>query len=131
GRDHRGLLGRRADRRRRRRPRRPRGRGARAPTGWGRCRAGVLRRPRRQPALPRRGVPLNDELRDTVRRAYAGSDFFRVTLAAAGVGADGVDELARLPFTTKEQLRAAYPFGWTCVPDREVVRIHASSGTTG
>ena len=66
-----------------------------------------------------------------MRRAYAGSDFFRATLAAAGVGADGVDELARLPFTTKEQLRAAYPFGWTCVPDREVVRIHASSGTTG
>jgi phenylacetate-CoA ligase len=74
---------------------------------------------------------VGSELRETVRRAYAGSDFFRVTLAAAGVGADGVDELARLPFTTKEQLRAAYPFGWTCVPDREVVRIHASSGTTG
>jgi phenylacetate-CoA ligase len=74
---------------------------------------------------------VGSELRETVRRAYAGSDFFRATLAAAGVGADGVDELARLPFTTKEQLRAAYPFGWTCVPDREVVRIHASSGTTG
>ncbi len=71
------------------------------------------------------------ELRETVRRAYAGSDFFRALLSEAGVGPDGVDELARLPFTTKEQLRAAYPFGWTCVPEREVVRIHASSGTTG
>jgi phenylacetate-CoA ligase len=66
-----------------------------------------------------------------VRRAYAGSDFFRALLSEAGVGADGVDELARLPLTTKEQLRASYPFGWTCVPDREVLRIHASSGTTG
>lgn len=69
-----------------------------------------------------------------MRRAYAGSDFFRSTLDDAGIGPGGiagVDELTRLPFTTKEQLRAAYPFGWTCVPDREVVRIHASSGTTG
>jgi phenylacetate-CoA ligase len=41
------------------------------------------------------------------------------------------EELARLPFTTKEQLREAYPFGWTVVPLDDVVRIHASSGTTG
>ena len=74
---------------------------------------------------------MSDELRDTVRRAHAGSDFFRTLLTEAGIGADGVDELARLPFTTKEQLRAAYPFGWTCVPEREVVRIHASSGSRG
>jgi phenylacetate-CoA ligase len=74
---------------------------------------------------------LNDELRETVRRAYAGSDFFRALLSGCGIGADGVGELDRLPFTTKEQLRAAYPFGWTCVPDREVLRVHASSGTTG
>ncbi|MDT7578227.1 MAG: phenylacetate-CoA ligase, partial [Pseudonocardiales bacterium] len=66
-----------------------------------------------------------------MRRAYAGSAFFRASLSAAGVGPDGTGELTRLPFTTKEQLRAAYPFGWTCVPEREVVRIHASSGTTG
>jgi phenylacetate-CoA ligase len=74
------------------------------------------------------------ELQETVRRAYAGSAFFRALLTEAGIGADGissVEELTRLPFTTKEQLRAAYPFGWTCVPDRDVVRIHTSSGTTG
>jgi phenylacetate-CoA ligase len=73
-------------------------------------------------------------LQESVRRAYAGSEFFRATLSAAGVGTDGIagiSELTRLPFTTKEQLRAAYPFGWTCVPERAVVRIHASSGTTG
>lgn len=74
---------------------------------------------------------MSTELRETVRRAYAGSDFFRALLSGSGIGADGVDEPARLPFTTKEQLRAAYPFGWTAVPQREVVRIHASSGTTG
>ena len=45
--------------------------------------------------------------------ACAGSDFFRSLLSEAGIGADGVDELARPPFTTKEQLRASYPFGWT------------------
>lgn len=74
---------------------------------------------------------MSDELRETVRRAYAGSAFYRALLTEAGIGADGVDELDRLPFTTKEQLRSAYPFGWTCVPDREVLRVHASSGTTG
>ncbi len=75
-----------------------------------------------------------EALRESVRRAYAGSAFFRGVLSGAGIGPAGigsVEELARLPFTTKEQLRAAYPFGWTCVPEREVVRVHASSGTTG
>jgi len=42
-----------------------------------------------------------------------------------------VEHLARLPLTTKEELRDAYPFGWTCVPLQGVVRVHASSGTTG
>jgi phenylacetate-CoA ligase len=82
------------------------------------------------------GVPADadESLRDTVRRAWKGSEFFRSLLSGAGIGADGIrslDDLQRLPFTTKEQLRASYPFGWTCVPEREVVRIHASSGTTG
>jgi phenylacetate-CoA ligase len=40
-------------------------------------------------------------------------------------------DLARFPFTTKEDLRAGYPFGMFAVPREEVVRIHASSGTTG
>ena len=40
-------------------------------------------------------------------------------------------DLARLPFTTKEELRSAYPLGLQAVPDREIVRIHSSSGTTG
>jgi phenylacetate-CoA ligase len=41
------------------------------------------------------------------------------------------DDLARLPFTTKSDLRDQYPFGMLAVPQREVVRVHASSGTTG
>ena len=70
----------------------------------------------------------------TVQHAYQGSEFFRVKLDAAGIdprSVHAVDDLARLPLTTKQELRDAYPFGWTCVPISEVVRIHASSGTTG
>ncbi len=70
----------------------------------------------------------------TVRHACEGSAFFRGKLAEAGVDPASVrtvEDLARLPLTTKQELREAYPFGWTCVPPEEVVRVHASSGTTG
>lgn len=70
----------------------------------------------------------------TVQHAYQGSEFFRLRLDAAGIDPRRVhtlDDLALLPLTTKQELRDAYPFGWTCVPTSEVVRIHASSGTTG
>lgn len=70
----------------------------------------------------------------TVQHAYEGSEFFRVKLDAAGVDPRSVrrvEDLAGLPLTTKQELRDAYPFGWTCTPISEVVRIHASSGTTG
>ncbi len=70
----------------------------------------------------------------TVQHAYQGSEFFRLKLEAAGVDPRQVhtmEDLARLPLTTKEELRDAYPFGWTCVPLQDVVRVHASSGTTG
>ena len=52
----------------------------------------------------------------------------------AGVGPDDIhtlDDLVRLPFTTKEDLRLNYPYGMFAVPMRDVVRIHSSSGTTG
>ncbi|MDQ6771818.1 MAG: phenylacetate--CoA ligase [Candidatus Dormibacteraeota bacterium] len=70
----------------------------------------------------------------TLRHAYRGCDFFRRKLDEAGVDPHSiaiVDDLPRVPFTTKQELREAYPFGWTCVPIGEVVRVHASSGTTG
>jgi phenylacetate-CoA ligase len=58
----------------------------------------------------------------------------RDRLAAAGVTADGIrtlGDLRRLPFTTKADFRDTYPFGLLAVPMDQVVRIHASSGTTG
>jgi phenylacetate-CoA ligase len=70
----------------------------------------------------------------TVQHAYEGSELFRLKLEAAGVVPGRVhtlEDLARLPLTTKEELRDAYPFGWTCVPLPDVVRVHASTGTTG
>lgn len=70
----------------------------------------------------------------TVQHAYEGSDFFRLKLDEAGVDAYRVhdlEDLRGLPLTTKEELRDGYPFGWTCVPLHDVVRVHASSGTTG
>jgi phenylacetate-CoA ligase len=73
-------------------------------------------------------------VRWTVQHAYDGSAFFRSHFDEAGVAPDavrGVGDLPSLPFTTKEDLRRAYPFGWNAVPMDDVVRIHASSGTTG
>ena len=70
----------------------------------------------------------------TVQHALEGSEFFRMKLEDAGVDprtVHTVEDLATLPVTTKEELRDAYPFGWTCVPLADVVRVHASSGTTG
>ncbi|MCH1881770.1 phenylacetate--CoA ligase PaaK [Agrococcus sp. ARC_14] len=73
-------------------------------------------------------------LQQTVRHAYANVPTYTAKLDAAGVHPDDIrslDDLARLPFTTKEDLRQSYPFGMFAVPMDEVVRIHASSGTTG
>jgi phenylacetate-CoA ligase len=70
----------------------------------------------------------------TVQHAWQGSEFFRLKLEAAGIDprtVHTVEDLARLPLTTKEELRDAYPLGWTCVPQADVVRMHGSSGTTG
>ena len=76
-----------------------------------------------------------ERLRETLARAYAGvAALPSAAFDAAGVHPDGlrtVDDLARFPFTTKEDLRANYPFGMFAVPREQVVRIHASSGTTG
>ena len=73
-------------------------------------------------------------LQDTVRRAHTSVPHYRRALDAAGVHPDDVrslDDLARIPFTTKEDLRQNYPFGMFAVPREDVARIHASSGTTG
>jgi phenylacetate-CoA ligase len=70
----------------------------------------------------------------TVAHATAGSAWWCSHLERAGVdpaSVSGVADLPRLPFTTKEDLRASYPLGWAAVPASSLVRIHASSGTTG
>jgi phenylacetate-CoA ligase len=75
-----------------------------------------------------------DRLRSTLQHAYANVPHYRAALSAAGVHPDDVKDLAdiaKLPFTTKETLRQNYPFGMFAVPRQQVVRVHASSGTTG
>ncbi|WP_258341300.1 phenylacetate--CoA ligase PaaK [Saccharopolyspora gregorii] len=75
-----------------------------------------------------------DRLRWTLRHAYRNVPFYRAKFDAAGVHPDDCRELADLakfPVTTKEDLRANYPFGMFAVPREQVSRVHASSGTTG
>ena len=69
-----------------------------------------------------------------MRHAYDNVAHYRASFDAAGVHPDDVQDLAdlaRLPFTAKADLRDNYPFGMFAVPREQVVRIHASSGTTG
>ena len=69
-----------------------------------------------------------------VDRLLKGVPFYREKLHQYGVTADSVrslEDLALLPFTTKQDLRDNYPFGLLAVPMKEVIRVHASSGTTG
>jgi phenylacetate-CoA ligase len=73
-------------------------------------------------------------LRDLVDRLYSRVPFYRQKLTEAGYKPGDIrtpNDLARLPFTTKDDLRDNYPFGLFAVPMDRVVRIHASSGTTG
>lgn len=73
-------------------------------------------------------------LKWTVRHAYEGSPFYRERLEAAGIRPEDIrsmEDLRRLPFTTGEDLRDQYPFPLRSVPFEQIVRIHASSGTTG
>jgi len=73
-------------------------------------------------------------LRQTVQQVHANVPHYRRVLDAAGLHPDDIrslDDLGTLPFTTKEDLRANYPFGMFAVPREQVARIHASSGTTG
>jgi len=73
-------------------------------------------------------------LQSQIERIYARVPYYRAKMDAAGVAPGDVKTLAdisKLPFTTKEDLRRNYPFGLFTVPLERVVRIHASSGTTG
>ena len=73
-------------------------------------------------------------LKWTVKHAYNGSAFYRRKFEEAGVTPGAIktlDDIRRLPFTTATTSRAGYPFPLLSVPFEKVVRIHASSGTTG
>ena len=73
-------------------------------------------------------------LQETVKRVYEKVPYYRAKMDAVGVTPADVktlDDLQKLPFTTKQDMRDTYPFGLFAVPKDELVRIHASSGTTG
>ena len=75
-----------------------------------------------------------ERLRDCLARMVANVPFYREKLSSMGMAPDDVrtlDQLANLPFTVKQDLRDNYPYGLFAVPMDDVVRIHASSGTTG
>ncbi len=75
-----------------------------------------------------------ERLRWSAGHAYEHNAFFRAKFDRAGFRPDqlkSLDDLRRIPFLTKEEMRAQAPFGLFAVPMRDVVRVHASSGTTG
>ena len=96
-----------------------------------------------QPAdLDRYETASRDELRAwqserlawTLRHAFEKVPHYAAKFKAAGVHPDDfktIDDLAKFPFTTKADLRENYPFGMFAVPESQIARIHASSGTTG
>jgi len=82
--------------------------------------------------------PLRDvqgeRLQDTVKRAYENVPLYKKKFDEKGIRPEdiqGIDDLEKLPFTMKDDFREAYPFDMFAVPRRDIVRVHASSGTTG
>ncbi|SFS02137.1 phenylacetate--CoA ligase family protein [Anaeromicropila populeti] len=75
-----------------------------------------------------------ERLQDTVKRVYEKVPAYRAKMETANIKPEDIKslaDLAKLPFTVKQDLRDNYPFGLFAVPKNELVRIHASSGTTG
>ena len=76
----------------------------------------------------------SERLRSLVSRVYANVPTYTRKLDELGVSptdVSGVGDIASLPFTVKDDLRAAYPYGMFAVPTTDIVRVHSSSGTTG
>jgi phenylacetate-CoA ligase len=76
----------------------------------------------------------SERLRDVVERVYYNVPYYRERMQSLGMGPENIasiDDLSKLPFTTKQDLRDNYPFGLFAVPMSEIIRVHASSGTTG
>lgn len=75
-----------------------------------------------------------NRLQATVERVHANVPFYRDSLGKAGIKPGDIkslEDLQRIPFTTKQDMRDSYPYGLFAAPMEEIVRIHASSGTTG
>jgi phenylacetate-CoA ligase len=75
-----------------------------------------------------------ERLKSLVERVYAGNSFYRAKMDAAKVKpADikSIDDIVKLPFTTKDEMRDVYPYGLLSVGMKDIVEIHTSSGTTG
>ena len=75
-----------------------------------------------------------ERLKHTVAYAYEHTPLYRKRLDEVGVKPSDIQslkDLEKIPFTTKEDFRDNYPFGMFAVPMKKIVRIHASSGTTG
>jgi phenylacetate-CoA ligase len=75
-----------------------------------------------------------ERLRETIERIYYNVPYYRNKMQEAGLGPDSIqstEDLNKFPFTTKQDLRDNYPFNLFAVPMSEIVRVHASSGTTG
>ncbi len=73
-------------------------------------------------------------LQETVARVYEKVPYYRAKMDEAGIAPQDIQclsDLQKLPFTTKQDMRDTYPFGLFAVPQEDLVRIHASSGTTG
>ncbi len=86
--------------------------------------------------MPREALHIwqGEKLRQLVRRAYDHVPFYRERMQDAGIQPEDIryiEDVARLPFMTKMDFRGQYPFGMFAAPMRDIVRIHASSGTTG
>lgn len=75
-----------------------------------------------------------ERLKQTLQHAYKNSPFYHHKFKECGIHPDDfktLNDLAKFPFTLKQDLRDHYPFGMFAIPQEEVIRIHASSGTTG
>ena len=75
-----------------------------------------------------------ERLQSTIQRVYRNVPFYRRMFDRQGIDPDSfssIEDIKKIPFTTKNDLRENYPYGLFAVPLREIVRIHTSSGTTG
>ncbi|OIP93837.1 MAG: phenylacetate--CoA ligase [Syntrophobacterales bacterium CG03_land_8_20_14_0_80_58_14] len=90
----------------------------------------------KEESLSRKGMKKlqGERLAKVCERAYASVPFYKKVFDKAKIRPaqiKSIDDIVRLPFTTKLDLRDNYPFGMFAVPMKDIVRIHASSGTTG